>query len=126
MARNFGLVEGLVANVPVTQALAIGAQSLVVLDAIFPGHLPEAPSTLAEAMLFTAMVTMRMQAALEAPLAAASVPVIYLPGPAIQRVSPLEFGHTDIIIEGGYQAARSFLEDLDITGPGLYGRPWGR
>jgi hypothetical protein len=67
-----------------------------------------------------------MQAALEAPLAAASVPVIYLPGPAIQRVSPLEFGHTDILIEGGYQAARSFLKDLDITGPGLYGQPWGR
>jgi NTE family protein len=55
---------GVVANVPVTQALAMGAQSLVVLDAVFPGHLPEAPSTLAEAMLFTAMVTMRMQAAL--------------------------------------------------------------
>jgi len=117
---------GVVANVPVTQALAMGAQSLVVLDAVFPGHLPEAPSTLAEAMLFTAMVTMRIQAILEAPLAAASVPVIYLPGPAIQRVSPLEFGHTDMLIEVAYQAARSFLEDLDITGPGLYGRPWGR
>ena len=54
------------------------------------------------------------------------MPVIYLPGPAIQRVSQLEFGHTDMLIEGAYQAARSFLEDLDITGPGLYGRPWGR
>jgi len=106
--------------------MAMGAQSLVVLDAVFPGHLPGAPSTLAEAMLFTAMVTMRMQAALEAPLAAARVPVVYLPGPAIQRVSPLEFAHTDMLIEGGYQAARSFLKSLVITGPGLYGRPWGR
>jgi len=117
---------GVVANVPLTQALAMGAQSLVVLDAVFPGHLPEAPSTLAEAMLFTAMVTMRMQAALEAPLVAAQVPVVYLPGPAIQRVSPLEFDHTNMLIDGGYQVAKPFLESLDVTGPGLYGRPWGR
>ena len=53
----------------------------------------------------------------------ASVPVIYLPGPAIQRGSPLEFGHTDILIEGGYQAARSFLDDLDITGPDCTANP---
>lgn len=117
---------GVVANVPVTQALAMGAQSLVVLDAVFPGHLPEAPSTLAEAMLFTAMVTMRIQAALEAPLAAARVPVVYLPGPAISRVSPLEFDHTTMLIDGGYQAAKSFLNSLVIAGPGLYGRPWGQ
>ena len=117
---------GVVANVPLTQALAMGAQSLVVLDAVFPGHLPEAPSTLAEAMLFTAMVTMRMQAALEAPLVAVQVPVVYLPGPAIQRVSPLEFDHTNMLIDGGYQVAKPFLESLDVTGPGLYGRPWGR
>ena len=117
---------GVVANVPVTQALAMGAQSLVVLDAVFPGHLPDAPSTLAEAMLFTAMVTMRIQAALEAPLAAERVPVVYLPGPAIHRVSPLEFDHTSMLIDGGYQAAKAFLQVLEVTGPGLYGGPWGR
>ena len=117
---------GVVANVPVTQALAMGAQSLVVLDAVFPGHLPDAPSTLAEAMLFTAMVTMRIQAALEAPLAAERVPVVYLPGPTIHRVSPLEFDHTSMLIDGGYQAAKAFLQVLEVTGPGLYGGPWGR
>jgi NTE family protein len=117
---------GVVANVPVTQALAMGARSLVVLDTVFPGHLPEEPTTLAEAVLYAAMVSMRMQAALEAPLAAALVPVVYLPGPAIQRVSPLEFDHTTTFVDGGYQAAKPFLESLDVTGPGLYGRPWGR
>ena len=96
------------------------------LDAVFPGHLPDAPSTLAEAMLFTAMVTMRIQAALEAPLAAERVPVVYLPGPAIHRVSPLEFDHTSMLIDGGYQAAKAFLQVLEVTGPGLYGGPWGR
>ena len=61
---------GVVANVPVTQALAMGARSLVVLDAAFPGRLPKPPESLAEALLFTAMVTMRVQATLEAPMAA--------------------------------------------------------
>jgi NTE family protein len=117
---------GVVANVPVTQALAMGAQSLVVLDAAFPGRLPTAPATLAEALLFTAIVSMRVQAALEAPIAAARVPVVYLPGPAIHRVSPLQFHHTAMLMEGAYQAARPFLEHLEIHGPGLYGSPSGR
>lgn len=116
---------GVVANVPMTQALTMGARSLVVLDAAFPGRLPAAPSSLAEALLFTAIVTMRVQATLEAPLAAARVPVVYLPGPAIHRVSPLEFDHTDLLIDGAYRACRQFLEHLTIDGPGLYGSPSG-
>ena len=27
------------------------------------------------------------------------------------------------LIEGACEAARSFLDDLDVTGPGLYGSP---
>ena len=72
---------GLVANVPMRQALAMGARPLVVLDCSFPGHLPGPPGAIAEVLLYNAMVTMRSQAVLEAPLAAAGVPVIYLPGP---------------------------------------------
>jgi NTE family protein len=114
---------GLVANVPMRQALAMGARSLVVLDCSFPGHLPDPPATLAEVILYTAMVAMRTQAVLEAPLVATEVPVIYLPGPEPKPVSPLDFHHTGTLIEGAYEAARSFLDDLDVTGPGLYGSP---
>ena len=42
---------------------------------------PEPPNTLAEALLFTAIITMRSRPALEAALAAA-VAVVHLPGPA--------------------------------------------
>ena len=114
---------GLVANVPMRQALAMGARSLVVLDCSFPGHLPDPPATLAEVILYTAMVAMRTQAVLEAPLVATEVPVIYLPGPEPKPVSPLDFHHTGTLIEGAYEATRSFLDDLDVTGPGLYGSP---
>jgi NTE family protein len=51
------------------------------------------------------------------------VPVVYLHGPEPQTVSPLDFRHTGALIEASYEAARSFLTDLQVTGPGLYGSP---
>jgi len=116
---------GFVANVPMRQALALGARSLVVLDCAFPGRRPAPPDTVAEALLFTAFIAMRSQAALEAPLVAAEVPVVYLPGPALQRVSPLDFGHTNTLIAGAYDASRAFLQSLRVDGPGLYGSTTG-
>ena len=117
---------GVVANVPLRQAVAMGARSLVVLDCTFPGHLLPPPESLAETVLFTAMVTMRSQSILEAPLVAAHVPVVYLPGPAACRCSPFNFDFTELLIEGAYEAALSFLHDLQVDGPGLYGSPSGQ
>jgi NTE family protein len=114
---------GLVANVPMRQALAMGARSLVVLDCNFPGRIPDAPASIAEVLFYTVTVTMRTQAIFEAPQAAADVPVIYLHGPEPQPISPLDFRHTGTLIEAAYRAARSFLDDLRIKGPGLYGSP---
>ena len=114
---------GLVANVPMRQAVDLGARSLVVLDCNFPGRVPSPPGTMAEVLFYTAMVAMRSQAVFEAPLVAADVPVIYLHGPEPHPVSPLDFRQTGTLIEAAYEAARSFLTDLDVTGPGLYGSP---
>jgi NTE family protein len=114
---------GLVANVPMRQAVAMGARSLVVLDCNFPGTVPEPAGSIAEVLFYTVMVTIRSQAILEAPLVAADVPVVYLHGPDPHRISPLDFRHTGMLIEAAYEAARSFLDDLHVTGPGLYGSP---
>jgi NTE family protein len=114
---------GLVANVPMRQALAMGARSLVVLDCNFPGHVPGPPATIAEVLFYTVTVTMRGQAVLDAPIAAAEVPVIYLHGPEPHPVSPLDFRQTSLLIETSYEAAQAFLADLEVTGPGLYGSP---
>lgn len=112
---------GLVANVPIRQVVAMGARSVVVLDCNFPGQMPDAPDTLAEVMMYTNLVLMRSQIRVETPPVAAVLPVVYLPGPAPRPVSPLDFTYTDALIEASYEAARSFLDHLDITGPGLYG-----
>jgi NTE family protein len=114
---------GLVANVPMRQAVAMGARSLVVLDCNFPGNIPEVSGSMAEVLFYTVMVTMRTQAILEAPLVASELPVVYLHGPEPFRISPLDFRHTGTLIETAYEAARAFLDELDITGPGLYGSP---
>jgi NTE family protein len=114
---------GIVANVPMRIAVDMGARSLVVLDCAFPGQLPAPGEDLAEIMLFTAMIAMRTQAVHEAPLVARHIPVVYLPGPAPRPMSPLDFSHSDALIEASYEAARTFLAQLKITGPGLYGAP---
>jgi len=114
---------GVVANVPMHQAVEMGARSLVVLDCGFPGQLPDAPESLADVLMFTMTITMRNQAVLEAPMVAADLPVVYLPGPSWQPMSPLDFGHTAALIEGAYEAARTFLANVMPDGPGLYGSP---
>jgi NTE family protein len=114
---------GLVANVPMRQAVAMGARSLVVLDCNFPGSIPEVSGSIAEVLFYTVMVTIRSQAVLEAPLVATEVPVVYLHGPEPRPISPLDFRQTGMLIETAYDAARSFLDQVHVTGPGLYGSP---
>lgn len=114
---------GVVANVPMRQAQEMGAKSLVVLDCAFASRLPGTPETIVEVLMYTALVMMRSQAVLEAPAVAATLPVVYLPGPEPRPMSSLDFSHTAELIEASYEAAQSFLEDLTITGPGLYGSP---
>ena len=115
----------LAANVPMRQAVELGARSLVVLDCAFPGHAPPVPRTAAEAVLYSFFVGLRGQAVIEAPVVARSVPVVYLPGPPVQKLSFLDFSHTDELIEQAYGATREFLASLVVRGPGLYGSPDG-
>ena len=78
---------------------------------------------IAEVLFYTVTVAMRGQAVLDAPIAAAEVPVVYLHGPEPHPVSPLDFRQTSLLIETSYEAARAFLAELKVTGPGLYGSP---
>ena len=112
---------GVVANVPMQLALGMGARSLVVLDCFPPGCPPGPQDSLAEILLVTVMVAMRAHAASEALRVAEEVPVVYLPCATGHVLSPLDFSRTEALVEAGYEAARSFLGSLDVTGPGLYG-----
>ena len=62
---------GLVSNVPVLEALAMGAKSLVVLDCQFPDQPLPRPTTLAEAVMYAMTITpMRQHVLRDLPVAA--------------------------------------------------------
>ncbi|MGB0113272.1 MAG: patatin-like phospholipase family protein [Ilumatobacteraceae bacterium] len=111
---------GLVTNVPVLEALDMGAKSLVVLDCAFADQSIAAPTNMVETIFYSMMVQMRQQVLRELPIAAASVPVVYLPGPAPLIVSPLDFDSTPALVREAYDTARAFLDALTVDGPGLY------
>jgi NTE family protein len=71
--------------------------------------------------MYSMMVAMRSQSMADTLPVAATLPIVYLPGPVAQPVSSLDFSHTLALMEASYEAARSFLSDLEISGPGLYG-----
>jgi NTE family protein len=114
---------GILANVPVRQALEMGAGSVVVLDCGLWGMAIEEPRTLVEVMLRVAAISVGRQLALDLPDIASRVPVVYLPGMFPMTTSPLDFAHHAKLMTGGYAAARPFLSVLSIEGPGLYGTP---
>jgi NTE family protein len=116
---------GLVANVPMRQAIELGARSLVVLDCTYPGQSPKLPDTMFEVITLMSVIIGRRQAVLELPAIAKEVPVLYLPGADIQSVNPLDFRQTPVLMEGARRATAAFLESLAAVGlqdgPGLYG-----
>lgn len=111
---------GLVTNVPVLEALDMGARSLVVLDCAFADQRITPPTNMTSTVYYSMMVQMRQQVLRELPIAAGSVPVLYLPGPAPVMLSPLDFTHTATLVKSAYGAARGFLDTVAVDGPGLY------
>lgn len=111
---------GIVENVPVMEALDLGAESLVVFDCAFADRAIDRPKNATEALFYSMTLQMRAQVQRDMPLAAQRVPVLYLPGPAPMRVNPLDFSRTPALIRGGYNATRRFLDTVEVDGPGLY------
>ncbi|MGH9301944.1 MAG: patatin-like phospholipase family protein, partial [Acidimicrobiales bacterium] len=116
---------GLVANVPMLQAIEVGAASLVVLDCGNSGRGAARPSSLAETILFSVHVMIKHQAIADLPEAARQVPVVYLPRPQTAGVSPFDFSASQRLMDEAQAVAARFLDDLAVTGPGVYGAPPG-
>jgi NTE family protein len=114
---------GILANVPVRQAVELGGASVVVLDCGLWGMALDQPTTLVEVMLRVAAISVGRQLALDLPDIAAERPVVYLPGVFPMTTSPLDFAHWATLMNGGYAAAKPFLSVLTVDGPGLYGTP---
>jgi NTE family protein len=114
----FYIDGGVAANVPVRQAVAAGAKSLIVLNAN-PAQLPGfVPRTAVEAVWQASMVSLRNQHADALEELANRYPIMQLPQPTPPAVSSFDFSHTNELIEAGFNSAKTFLgefEDLADT-----------
>lgn len=114
---------GVVANVPIEQALGRGARSVVVLDCGVFGLQASAPRRLGDTVAHALAIMLRQQVVKDVPPVARQVPVLYLPGPFPLTSSPLEFGASARLMQEAYEKTRAFLAAVEPDGPGLYGHP---
>lgn len=112
---------GVVANVPVIQAMELGAKSMVVFDCVGPmnwGH-----NNVVELMAGLGGVIQQRQRLRNMPQVAARMPVLYLPPPVI-LTTPISFAHTTEMIRNSYHRSVEYFDRLDtdrLPQSGFYG-----
>lgn len=111
---------GIAANVPVRQAVELGAASLVVLDGATGGPKDDLPESMTHTFLYVTGVLMRHQIDNDLAHVSGDLPVVYLPRYDGGAVSPFDFDHTAELVDFGHRRAAAFLETLQVSGPGLY------
>ncbi len=116
---------GVLALVPVAQALARGARSVVSLDCTIPA-LPEEHARAVDLLAQVVRVQQRAQLEVSLERAARQVPVVVMPSATPQRISPMDFSHTERLMGEAHRAGGAFLRDLVVDGPGIYGDPYRR
>ena len=120
---------GLVANIPVRQAVARGAKSVMVLDCGIFG----AQGRWSEGIMGVAVqafaIAGRQQITVDLEIAA-DVPMLYLPVPATIPTTIFDFESTEALAQESYEQGRVALALLAERGPsaaplgpGLYGKP---
>lgn len=117
---------GLVANVPVRQAVERGARSVVVLDCGLFGVDGRWAQSLVGVIVQALTIAARQQIVGDIQVAQ-DVPVVYLPAPATITSSIFDFAHTEPLAGRAYADAVPMLRRLalrtDPLAPGLYGEP---
>ena len=114
---------GVVAHVPLAQAEMLGAQTMVVFDAGYPCKLSKLPKgPIEKALHFITLMLHRQSFGLLSMLNQ-NLTVIYPPAPCPLDVPACDFSQGNRLISAGFKSARSFLSQLSLTGPGIYGNP---
>lgn len=114
---------GIVAQVPVRAALQAGAASIVVLlteRGNRPLH-PTGPPLRAQAVAFrAALLLMHQQIERDLLDVSRQVPTVVLPTGIAEWPAPWDFRHSRGMIDTASRAAGHFLDELHVSGPGLY------
>ena len=103
---------GVTANVPIRQAVAFGAKSVIVLDAN-PGTMPGTlPTSAAQSVMHASMIMLRNQRADVTDDLVGKYPILKLPPSTPPTQSSFDFTNSSDLIDGGYRTARDFLRQL--------------
>ena len=111
---------GLVANVPISEAVAQGAKTIVVLDCGFSVLGPQNDDSFVSRMTRTLSIMQSEQSRRQL-TSAEGLTVIYMPGPWPVGTRPDSFAKSAELIMKTEQICREWLGGLTINGPGLYG-----
>jgi NTE family protein len=106
---------GLGDTVPIRDAVAMGAQSLVVLDTTSPFADLEQPKTLTAIAAYVTEVYSR-QSVLRHLDDFAHMPILYPPSPATGTMSPLDTSHTEELLERSYRNTLEYLTATVLAG----------
>jgi len=99
---------GLGNNVPMRDAIAMGAQTLVVLDTTSPTAGLDAPTSLIDLFSYVTEVYAR-QMVLRDLAELAHIPILYPPSPAPGTMSPLDLDRTEELLETSYLDTAAYL-----------------
>lgn len=103
---------GVSANVPIRQAVAAGAKSVVVLDAnpaTMPGTLPH---SLVGSVRHASMIMLRNQRADATEDLVGKHPILHVPQVTPTAQDSFDFGNSEALIEAGYTSTRDFVSRL--------------
>ena len=103
---------GVSANVPIRQAIATGARSVIVLDAN-PATMPgTVPHSVISSVFHASMIMLRNQRAHADEELKGRLPILHLPKPTPPEQSSFDFSRSEELIEAGFTTALAFLNDL--------------
>ncbi|HSN13482.1 MAG TPA: patatin-like phospholipase family protein [Anaeromyxobacteraceae bacterium] len=114
---------GLAAQVPVLEAVALGAASVVVLDAGYPCALSALPHGPIARVVHAVNIMLRHQSLAALTRVGARATVLYLPSPCPLGVAPWDFTQAASLIERGHRTSARFLATLRAVAPGVHGHP---
>jgi len=105
---------GVTDNVPLRAAVAMGAQSLVVLEVGNVCARTEPPHHIVDLMRSVFTTAMRQKVILEAPHIARTHPIPYLPRPCTTEIDMLNFDYSATLIEETAKMVADFLESASV------------
>jgi NTE family protein len=113
---------GILANVPIGVAANQGAATLVVFDCGFNLFAPRTEPTLPHVLLRAAAMMSAQQVRNDLAMYSDRT-ILYLPGNWPPASRPYDFGKTAENNRKSYDAVMTWLAELELDGPGLYGLP---